>query len=278
MHDWRVARAGPLGVATYPPGAVLSRQPITDHELVWMVHGTATLRTADEEWQLPPEMLLLLPPGLPHTLLWDHGATSTHGYVHFDVARSAPRLTGPLVHPMRADDPAGALCRFLLGLGRRPSAPENVLRAAVRVLLDVVLAQPASSEEELPPAIARATAYLRSAWAEMPLRRVPVAELAAAAHLSPSQLARVFGDWFGAAPAEVLEQARLDRAEQLLLRSDLTVATVARACGFADAPHLTHRFRAVHGMPPGRFRERVPPPPASPRPRRLVALTDALWS
>ncbi len=278
MDGWAVSRVDRPQTAVYPPGAVLSRGPITDHELVWMLHGTAVLQTADAALDVPPGVLLLLPPGVGHALQWDRAATSSHGYVHFDVAGAVPALQVPLRRPMGAADPAAALCRFLLDAGRRTAVDDGVVRAAVRVLLDVVLSGPGAADEPLPPAVALATAHLRTAWAEMPLRRVPVAELAAAAHLSTSQLTRVFGDWFGAAPAEVLEQARLDRAEQLLLRSDLTVAAIASACGFADAAHLTHRFRAQHGLPPGRFRVSAPAPPAARRPRRLVDLVDALWT
>jgi AraC-like DNA-binding protein len=276
MDDWAVTRADVGRVAVYPPGAVLSRRPITDHELVWMLQGTATLRVPGGELPVPPGVLLLLPPGLPHTLLWDRAATSRHGYVHFDVTGAPPGLPAPLLHPMGAGDPAAGLCRFLLDAGRRPAADRSVLEAAVRVLLDVVLAPPGDGAQPVPPAVARAVAHLRSAWADMPLRRVPVGELAAAAALSTSQLTRVFREWLGTPPGAVLEQARLDRAEQLLLRSDLTVAAVAHACGFVDAAHLTSRFRAVHGVPPGRFRARAVPPVA--RPPRLVDLLDALWS
>jgi AraC-like DNA-binding protein len=278
MDTWRVTRADPPRVAVYPPGAVLSRRPIDDHELVWMLQGTATLRWAGGDLSVPPGALLLLPPGLPHTLLWDRTGTSTHGYVHVDVAGPAPGPPGPLLHPMGTGDPAAALCRFLLDVGRRPPAEQGVLRPAVRVLLDVVLSPPGRGGDPAPPAIALARTCLRSAWADMPLRRVPVAELAAAASLSASQLARVFRAWFGMAPGAVLEQARLDRAEQLLLRSDLTVAAVARACGFADAAHLTHRFQAVHGIPPGRFRAGAPTAAPAGRSRRLLDLVDALWS
>lgn len=278
MDAWTVSRVDRPQTAVYPPGAVLSRGAISDHELVWMLHGTAVLRTAGTTVDVPPGVLLLLPPGVAHTLLWDRSATSSHGYVHFDVVGATPGLPGPLRRPMGGGDPSAALCRFLLDAARRTVVDHAVVRAAVRVLLDVVLSDAGAAAEPLPPAVARATAHLRAAWAQMPLRRVPVAELAAAAHLSPSQLTRVFGDWFGAAPAEVLEQARLDRAEQLLLRSDLTVAAIASACGFADAAHLTHRFRALHGLPPGRFRVSAPAPPGARRPRRLVDLVDALWT
>lgn len=280
MAGWAVTRADAGRVAVYPPGAVLSRPPIADHELVWMLQGTATLRVPGGDLPVPPGVLLLLPPGLPHTLLWDRAATSRHGYVHFDVAGPLPGPVTPVLHPLGAGDPAAALCRFLLDAGRRPAADHTAVAAAVaaavRVVLDVVLAPPGDGGRPVPPAVTRAVGHLRAAWADMPLRRVPVAELAAAAALSTSQLARVFREWFGAPPGEVLEQARLDRAEQLLLRSDLTVTAVAAACGFADAAHLTHRFRAVHGVPPGRFRAGAGVPPA--RPRRLADLLDALWS
>ncbi|MGJ7519755.1 helix-turn-helix domain-containing protein [Variovorax sp. LT1P1] len=44
------------------------------------------------------------------------------------------------------------------------------------------------------------------------------------------------------------------RARELLRASDLPLAEVATACGFADQSHFTRVFSRAEGAPPGHWR------------------------
>jgi AraC family transcriptional regulator len=79
---------------------------------------------------------------------------------------------------------------------------------------------------------------------------------------------------FGLGVAAGLERARCSRVETLLIRTDLTLDTVARQCGFADGSHLSHRFTAIHGVPPRDYRRagQVPSVLDDPGVRRLARL------
>lgn len=70
-------------VADYPAGAHLPTRAIDDYELVWMLRGRARLVTAGGDTALRPGQLLLLQPGVAHSLTWDPARPSRHGYVHF---------------------------------------------------------------------------------------------------------------------------------------------------------------------------------------------------
>ena len=87
----------------------------------------------------------------------------------------------------------------------------------------------------------------------MPLRRIGVGELARRAHVSRGYLNRLIRAGFGLSAAAALERARCARAESLLLRTDLTVESIAHQCGFADPSHFSHRFKAIHGASPRRL-------------------------
>jgi transcriptional regulator GlxA family with amidase domain len=54
---------------------------------------------------------------------------------------------------------------------------------------------------------------------------------------------------------EVLRLLRLDRAAQLLTRTDLAVQEVADLVGFEDAFHFSRLFRAEFGHAPREFRQ-----------------------
>jgi AraC family transcriptional regulator len=56
---------------------------IDDSEFVWMLRGQALFVTEGEERPLSPGHLLLVPPGVRHSFVWDRRRASRHGYVHF---------------------------------------------------------------------------------------------------------------------------------------------------------------------------------------------------
>lgn len=55
-------------VADYPQGARMAPRVIDDFEFVWMLRGQARFVAGDEELMLSPGYLLLVPPGVRHSL------------------------------------------------------------------------------------------------------------------------------------------------------------------------------------------------------------------
>ena len=45
------------------------------------------------------------------------------------------------------------------------------------------------------------------------------------------------------------------RAEDLLRRTDLSLAEIAEKCGFANAFSFSRSFRREHGIPPAAYRK-----------------------
>ncbi|MFL9938476.1 helix-turn-helix domain-containing protein [Paraburkholderia graminis] len=80
-------------------------------------------------------------------------------------------------------------------------------------------------------------------------------ELASIAALSEFHLARMFRTSFGLPPAAWIAQQRLERARTLLRTTALPLAQVAGLCGYANASHLSHRFREGVGVSPGAYRQ-----------------------
>ncbi len=72
--------------------------------------------------------------------------------------------------------------------------------------------------------------------------------------LSRRQVTRIFAGSFGASPAEVVEDLRLDQARLLLLESGALVENVARAVGFSSADSFRRAFSRKFGVSPKQFR------------------------
>jgi len=81
-----------------------------------------------------------------------------------------------------------------------------------------------------------------------------VEELALACNLSRSAFLRAFKETTGKTPHQWLNQQRLQRAQDLLLGSAMSLAEISRACGFAEQAHFTRVFSTAIGMPPGAWR------------------------
>lgn len=85
-------------------------------------------------------------------------------------------------------------------------------------------------------------------------RPVTVAEMAAAVRLSESWFAHAFRRHTGQTPQDWQSELRLAAARDLIAGSDLPLAVVAQAAGFADQAHLSRRFRARFGQTPSDWR------------------------
>lgn len=262
----RVIPVSPPSVGSYPSGATFGPRRLGDFELVWLLSGSA-IWTHDESagHQLRPGTVVVARPGMRDAYRWDEQGPSRHGYVHFmldPMPSGAVLATWPVVRHLADPDPVTPLLGYLLWLatdGRghggspagRPNPTEGILGLVLSLIVDGPL--PTDIDDPEPPALARALDHVRSEWSRG-VRPVTLAELARAAAVSKAHLARQFHDRFGAGAVAALDLVRLSRAESLLARTNLPVAGIGRACGYADALHFSRRFRAVYGVSPRAYR------------------------
>jgi AraC family transcriptional regulator len=80
-----------------------------------------------------------------------------------------------------------------------------------------------------------------------------VVALANVAQMSPFHFGRVFKASLGLSPHQYILKQRLEKAKQLLLIGQLTIAEIAQECGFAAQAHLTTAFRMHIGTTPKQF-------------------------
>ena len=81
-----------------------------------------------------------------------------------------------------------------------------------------------------------------------------LAELAGVAGLSLYHFARAFKQSTGVTPHHFLVHRRIERAREMLARSELPLSEIALAAGFSDQSHLARHFRQMLGITPGQFR------------------------
>lgn len=92
---------------------------------------------------------------------------------------------------------------------------------------------------------------------EAPAQRWTLPDLAEAAHLSPSQLGRVFVDAYGKTPMTYLATLRAERLARLLRETDLPIEVAMREVGWHSRGHAARLFRQCVGASPTRYRQLV---------------------
>jgi AraC family transcriptional regulator len=85
-------------------------------------------------------------------------------------------------------------------------------------------------------------------------RDLSLAELASIVNISPTYFASLFKQVMGIAPHQYVIQQRVERAEVMLSKTDLTIADIAVRVGFSSQSHLTQQFKRVTGLTPKQVR------------------------
>ncbi|HEU5144160.1 MAG TPA: AraC family transcriptional regulator [Dermatophilaceae bacterium] len=80
--------------------------------------------------------------------------------------------------------------------------------------------------------------------------------LAAAAGLSKYHFLRLFKATYGLTPGDYVSKRRIERAQDLLRATNLTVTEVCTAVGFSSLGSFSTRFRALVGESPSEFQAR----------------------
>lgn len=254
---------------------------LLDHLLVHIADGCGRFQIGDDILAVQPGDLVWIPPDTLHSmegfapgmncpyLHGDLAYRGTVGHWDFSIPGGMTDLAqfAPLMHPPTSDPALAALP----GLHRGPAARRagelvrEVCREAVRGLPMATLRMSALFLEAIAELL-RGRAAATAGDTHLPLleqaaerlrslgERARVADLSAAAGLSPSRFRELFASHFGASPRDYGRRARIRRAKELLVASPLSVGEVARRLGFADIHAFCKAFRAVEGVPPGEYR------------------------
>lgn len=243
-------RAGWMSVWSGCDGRVVTPQ----FAVVWFLRGTGVLSDATgRSWPLRPGTVFHRIPG--QELRMRCAGPGQWCYLALPAAMHAALLRlGPAAAvPVFAVPPeAGLLRRWRQAARFLRGCPDSALPAAAAGLLALA-----------------AELYHRAAdasvdpWAELACRLLredlaqPVALAAVAAELglSPSGFRARFTRALGQPPRDWLLRQRMVRAQELLSDPGATIARVAKALGYADAPAFSKAFRAVVGTSPAAWRQ-----------------------
>jgi AraC family transcriptional regulator len=253
------------------PASEIHLSPLTHHALVLITRPPEELDLLYEgvkRHRSPPAgSIAVVPAGSP--ALWRWGGCKDSLHVYLDpgvVARVAAeafdldpaRLTVPSLDGLDLPHLRAAMlavdAELASGGAGGPLAAESLAN-----VLGVHLIRHASAPRQAGPKRdgALPQARLRSVveYVEEHLDAgLSLAQMAAVARLSPYHFARQLKAAIGLPPHQYVIARRVERARQLLARTDLSLAEVAALVGFCDQSQLTRHFKRLLGVTPGQFR------------------------
>jgi AraC-like DNA-binding protein len=182
---------------------------------------------------------------------WEYFWFILSGREALRLAREVLAVAGPVLQPGAegAERLAGAAHALLTGAGLTAGRASVLGYDALAVLHDAAFAG-AGPRAALAPELARVLAHVESNLAG----DLRVDALAQVAGLSRAHFVRRFAAKVGVPPSDHVFARRMDRVERLLTASEMKVAEIARATGFAEANYLAKAFRRHRGLSPMAFR------------------------
>ena len=193
-------------------------------------------RRATTHWQLCPRLAR----DHPAVAVEDDPIFVRDGNVYTSAGVTAGMdLALALVEEDHGHDAAMRIARHLVMFVRRPGGQSQF-----------------SAALDLQAAERRPIRDLQAWIAGHPSGDLSVEALAARAHMSPRNFARVFRDEVGQTPARFVERVRVEAARRLLEESGAGLERVARECGFGGADSMRRSFLRVLRVAPSEYRGR----------------------
>lgn len=98
--------------------------------------------------------------------------------------------------------------------------------------------------------LAGALAFMEKHYAETIL----VSQLASLSHYSQRQFIRLFKDAFSCIPMAYLTNLRMQKAQELLKTTQLSMTEISERCGYSDSNYFSRIFKKYHCMTPSDYR------------------------
>jgi AraC family transcriptional regulator len=268
-EDYRVVEAGPVHLVNMnPPAGAVVDPPVPD----WAVHLVLETPPLLQVGFNRPPRWLVMSPGVflvaPPDTAGDFVSDGTSHVLTLAIpkARAAEFMedTGTRIEVRREETfRAPALSDRIVRLwhavahGARGSRlfADEVMRESLGVLAQrTETAGPARHARERLPShtLRRLRDFVESSLAS----DLDVAAMADVAGMSPAHFARAFAATAGRTPCEYVMTRRLDRARQLLERTDRSALQIALEVGFKTPSHFASRFRREYGVSPREVRRR----------------------
>jgi AraC family transcriptional regulator len=196
--------------------------------------------------------LIYNPPGTTHRDHFEQGKGSFFT-ISVSTARLAESKEAELLPAAMhlSDERACGLARALLmECGRWDACSPLKAESLYSELLGTLFHRPPVANQARPSWLRNAYELIQDGYRE----NCGIGQIAKDVGVHPTHLARAFRTFVGCTPGDLLRARRLEKAAELLLTGNFSLAEIALDCGFADQAQFTKAFRQIYGTTPGGYR------------------------
>lgn len=244
-----------------------SLPPLPDPMFIVHVSGKPQIKTWERDgWSKTssiPGCATIQPAGMPSGWLVDGELDAVTLSVSSDILKGSTAEEQFNRLRFAFADPLGvALTRQILSELYAPDAGERTayVAAMVNALKAHILTGPPAHGNPTEIPVSDFSAYrlhkVMNAILARPEEEHSLDELSAMAGVTPSHFCRVFKKATGISPHQYVMKARLDRAQEMLVQTDMTLAGISEATGFQSQSHFSRAFRNHFGSAPSSHRDR----------------------
>jgi len=237
---------------------LIAEKVTSSYEMFWVVQGKASCKTGPNAFTVSQGDVVLLRPGQEVRWSFSKSLQSFLYVISFDVCglpESWQKVNGwPLKRTMPDNDVIRPLFEFVIKhaecTGEKASpavalAVQTMMIAFVSGPLD----RPQAPVNGYPVIVTRVLKCIGDLIACRPGYAVTLEDMAEAAGSSASQVCRLFREYVGCSPLELVYQLRITRS-LIGLGAGERVESLAYKFGFSSPSHYTRRFKALLGMSP----------------------------
>ena len=238
-------------------------EQLIDQEL-WLVWaGRGQMRTRNGEFELRPGFCVWMRPGRIYDAQQDESDRIGLTFIHFSFQNAALNRAHDFPEFYNVGDLnyVDTLTRRIVEIMRQYDAPAELKTTAglllSGLLLDLVTKFRFEDKTPANPVGRQRTELIQQTvrhiyeTVEAPLS---VKDLAKRASYSPAHFSSLFKKVTGQTVEAVIVQARIDKARQLLRRSNLSIGQVAEAAGYRDVYFFSRQFKLKTGQTPTQYR------------------------
>ncbi len=240
------------------PGYDMRRSTFRYRGFEIVAAGRGSLRIGGNTVPLIPGTAFSYGPGIPHRIRTDPDHPMTKYFVDFTGVEANALIDataigqGPVLvaNPARVTGILDTLHQVADEGGPHAQRTAVLLLRAVLLMADAQARAPAATRSQAE----RSYDTCKRCIDERFLEFEGLTDLAAACHMDPATVCRLFKRFGQHTPYQVLLRRRMNHAASRLQSSDSLIKEVAAELGYNDPFHFTRAFKRIHGLSPQQFR------------------------